>query len=45
MATPLPDGNVGYVHMVSPPVLGADYTVMRILYEAFRDQARAIYDL
>lgn len=45
LATPLPDGNVAYVHLVNSPVPDADYTVMRILYEAFPDEAKAIYDM
>lgn len=45
LKTPLPDGNVAYVHMVTSPVPDADYTVMRILYEAYPDDARAIYDM
>lgn len=45
LKTPLPDGNVAYVHMVTSPVPDADYTVMRILYEAYPDEARAIYDM
>jgi hypothetical protein len=31
LMTPLPDGNVGYVHDVRPVVPGADYSVMQIL--------------
>lgn len=45
MTTPLPDGNVGYVHIVGPTVPNTDYTVMRILYEAFPEESRAIYEL
>lgn len=45
LKTPLPDGNVAYVHMVTAPVPDADYAVMRILYEAYPDEARAIYDM
>jgi hypothetical protein len=45
MSTLLPDGNVAYMHVVSPTVPDADYTVMQILYEAFPDEARALYDL
>ncbi len=45
MAQPLPDGNVGYIHVVGPPVPGADYTVMRILYEAFPAEAKSLYEL
>lgn len=45
MAMPLPDGNVGYMHVISPTVPDADYTVMQILYEVYPDEARALYDL
>ncbi|MFN8059941.1 MAG: hypothetical protein U0Q12_12355 [Vicinamibacterales bacterium] len=41
----LPDGNVAYVHVVSQPVPDADYTVLRILYEAFPAEAKSIYEL
>lgn len=42
---PLPDGNIAYVHIVSPVVPGADYTVMQILYDAYPDERQALYDL
>lgn len=45
LKTPLPDGNIAYVHVVTAPVPDADYAVMRILYEAYPDDARAIYDM
>lgn len=45
LKTPLPDGNVAYVHVVTAPVREADYSVMKILYEAYPDEARAIYDM
>ena len=45
LMTPLPDGNVAYVHDVRPVVPGADYSVMRILYEAFPDERQALYEL
>jgi len=45
LMTPLPDGNVAYVHDVRPVVPGADYSVMRILYDAFPDERQALYDL
>jgi len=43
--TPLPDGNVAYVHLVDPVVPGADYTVMQVLYEEFPDERQALYEL
>ena len=44
MSQAMPDGNIGYLHIVSEPVKDADYTVIRILYEGFPDEARALYD-
>jgi hypothetical protein len=45
LTTPLPDGNVAYVHDVRPVVPGADYSVMRILYDAFPDERQQLYEL
>jgi len=45
MEKPLPDGNVAYIHVVNPVVRDADYTVMRILYEAFPEERQALYEL
>jgi hypothetical protein len=45
LTTPLPDGNVAYVHDVRPVVPGVDYSVMRILYDAFPDERRTLYEL
>lgn len=45
LKTPLPDGNVAYVHVVTSPVREADYSVMKILYEAYPDEARDIYEM
>jgi hypothetical protein len=41
---PMPDGNVAYVHVISPVVPDADYTVMQILYDAFPDERQALYE-
>jgi hypothetical protein len=41
---PLADGNIAYVHVISPVVPGADYTVMQILYDAFPDERQALYE-
>src|SRR3954453_223260 len=41
---PLPDGNIAYVHVISPVVPDADYTVMQILYDAFPEERQALYD-
>jgi hypothetical protein len=42
---PMPDGNIAYVHVISPVAPDADYTVMQILYDAFPDERQALYDL
>ena len=42
---PMPDGNIAYVHMISPVVPGADYTVMQILYDAFPDERQVLYEM
>jgi hypothetical protein len=44
LTTPLPDGNVAYVHDLRPVVPGADYSIMRI-YDAFPDERQALYEL
>jgi hypothetical protein len=41
---PLPNGNVAYVHLISPVVPGADYSVMQVLYDAFPEERQALYD-
>jgi len=41
---PLPDGNIAYVHVISPVIHEADYTVMQILYDAFPDERQALYE-
>jgi len=41
---PMPDGNIAYVHVISPVVPDADYTVMKILYDAFPEERQALYD-
>ena len=42
---PLPDGNIAYVHVISPVIHQADYTVMQILYDAFPDERQALYEM
>jgi hypothetical protein len=41
---PLPDGNIAYVHVISPVVPDADYTVMQLLYDAFPQERQALYE-
>jgi hypothetical protein len=45
LANPLPDGNVAYVHIINPVVPGADYTVMRNLYDLFPNERQQLYEL
>ncbi len=45
ISKPLPDGNIAYVHIVSPVVPGADYTIMQTLYDEFPEERQALYDL
>jgi hypothetical protein len=44
--TPLKDGTIVYMHVITPVVKGADYTILAILYEANPDPAaqRAIFE-
>lgn len=41
----LPDGNVAYVHVIDPVVAGADYAVMKTLYDALPDERQDLYDV
>jgi hypothetical protein len=43
----MPDGNVAYVHVISPVVPDADYSIMAILYAGNPepDDQRALYEL
>jgi hypothetical protein len=45
ISKPLQDGNVAYVHIVHPVVSGADYTIMKTLYDAFPEERQALYEL
>jgi len=45
MPKPMPDGNVAYVHVVSPVVKGADYSVLQTLYDEFPNDRQALYEL
>jgi hypothetical protein len=45
-STPQPDGTSVYVHVISPVVPNADYSLTNIVYEtASDDEKRAFYDL
>ncbi len=37
--TPQPDGSVVYIHVISPVVRDADYSITNIVYEVFKDPA------
>lgn len=45
LTEPLADGSVVYVHVIRPVVPNANYSIMQILYDAFPDERRAIYDM
>jgi hypothetical protein len=40
----LPDGNIAYVHVISPVIHDVDYTVMQILYDAYPAERQALYE-
>jgi hypothetical protein len=42
-----PDGSILYIHVISPVVKDADYSITNLYYEAFTDPAerKAFYDL
>lgn len=42
---PGPNGNTLYVALVDPPVKGADYNILPVLYAAFPAEAQALYAL
>lgn len=46
-ATAQPDGSIVYIHVLSPVVKDADYSIVNIVYEVFKDPAeqKAFYDL
>jgi hypothetical protein len=44
ISKPLADGNTAYVHIIHPVVSGADYTIMKTLYDAFPDERQALYE-
>jgi len=46
-AMPNPDGTIVYIHVISPVVKNADYSIMNNIYSAVQDpaQQKAVYDL
>jgi hypothetical protein len=45
LSTPLPDGNIAYAHVIQPVIPGAGYGIMQILYDAFPEERRELYEL
>lgn len=45
-AAPQPTGEIVYIHVISPVVRDADYSITNIVYDVFKDPAeqRAFYD-
>ena len=45
-ATPNPDGSIVYIHIISPVVKTADYSIMNNIYSVVKDpaEAKAVYD-
>ena len=45
-ATPNPDGSIVYIHIISPVVKTADYSIMNNIYYVVKDPAeqKAVYD-
>jgi hypothetical protein len=44
ISKPMPDGTIAYVHIIHPVIAGADYTIMKALYDAFPDERQALYE-
>jgi hypothetical protein len=44
-AEPGPGGAVTYVHVMTPTLKGADYTVTKIMYEVFPTEVQALFPL
>lgn len=45
MEKPLPDGNIAYIHIISPVVAGADYTILKAIYDEFPSESQQMYAL
>ena len=45
MEKPLPDGNIAYVHIISPVISGADYTLLKAIYDEFPAESQPLYGL
>jgi len=46
-STPQGDGSILYVHVLSPVIKGADYSILNLVYEAFTDykEQKEFYEL
>ena len=46
-ATPNPDGSIVYIHVISPVVKDADYSILNNIYVTVKDPAeqKAVYDM
>ena len=44
VSKPMADGNIAYVHIIQPVVPDADYSIMKVLYEAFPEERQALYE-
>lgn len=45
LGKPMADGSIPYVHIISPVVKGADYSLMNVLYEVFPSESQQLYEL
>jgi hypothetical protein len=45
MDKPMPDGNIAYVHIITPVVPGADYTLLRAIYDEFPAESQELYGM
>jgi hypothetical protein len=46
-AMPNPDGSIVYIHVITPVVKNADYSIMNNIYSAVKDptEQKAVYDM
>ena len=42
---PMPDGNIAYVHVISPVVKDADYSILQTLYDELPKEGQELYEL
>jgi len=41
----LPDGNIAYVHLITPVIAGADYTLLKPIYAQFPSEGQSMYQI